>query len=1043
MANFLDDQTDAKRLAQVLAEYELRLQALERTTQASFTSIEGGSLDIYDDEGVLKGSVGVQPDGGVALIPVNTTPPPTPTPPVVGSELAGLLVVWDGQWDDSYQTPTDFSLVQVHVGPSPDFTPSLATQVATITAQLGGSVTVHIDHYNPVWVRLVAQNTGLATGPASVAVQGQARQAVSQDLIDDIVTAAKIAEGAVTINALTEGLADTASQRWVDSMGDPSTWAVNASGPGASWTVPRAAADAPTGGTVGEAVGYIRMVGTTPIPYDPDVLYRVSARIRATVQPAVPDAVYVGVLGLAADKATPVNRFGANSPNSHTYAAASSRAIGTADGWVVVTGYLKGRAATGGAGPYTDPRAPAPLHTDTRYIAPYVWLNYNQSGTPAAGVMQVDAVTVEALKTGIVDSTNLVAGSVTTAALAADSVTATKILAGAVTAAKIDAGAVTTAKLDALAVTADKLAANSVTATKILAGAIDATHIKAGSISADRLALGTDGNVAADPSFEGEISDQRIAGVPYLSFAAGNGTPRAVQVDCVSATAVSRALRVAQIGVLPGTKFFLGVDYLASADWAGRQLSAYARWENAAGGTLGYGNVNLEDMSVVRGAWSRLQGITSTAAPEGAVRAVIQLACDDVTAGTVAFDNVIARVVVASGPAGARAELSPLGMQLFDASGEEAIALMTGRPNYLTLYTAGLPVATIDQGGNGQFQSLAVADTLTVGGTPLGGLLDQVPRGVQAICYQYSSRTAASTEMGFVELAADIDESRMYRIRFAARADPSEAGGELRIRLRDGGPNVPTIASPQRYIAVHPMPVATSFTAGMEFTCSGKWFGAGLHRFLITFHGALGPSTQTTQMYGASDNPGYFYIEDIGPFISETGSYNDGGGTVAPSPKKYTKTYPCAWSGSYSQRGSYNAHYGNSCYQGYYSSTNGVQASLIGFPSSLATDLAGATILEAKVYLYFDHWYANAGGRAVIKAHSHGSRPASFSADGESQTVSWARNEGKWVDITNVFDSTRWRGVALDPNSSSSTYYGRARGYGQTNPPQLRVTYTK
>ncbi|MGX1268110.1 hypothetical protein [Streptomyces phaeoluteigriseus] len=42
-----------------------------------------------------------------------------------------------------------------------------------------------------------------------------------------------------------------------------------------------------------------------------------------------------------------------------------------------------------------------------------------------------------------------------------------------------------------------------------------------------------------------------------------------------------------------------------------------------------------------------------------------------------------------------------------------------------------------------------------------------------------------------------------------------------------------------------------------------------------------------------------------------------------------------------------------------------------------------------------------------------------------------------------MFDSTTWRGIALDPNSTSSTYYGSARGVGEAYPPQLRVTYTK
>ena len=41
-----------------------------------------------------------------------------------------------------------------------------------------------------------------------------------------------------------------------------------------------------------------------------------------------------------------------------------------------------------------------------------------------------------------------------------------------------------------------------------------------------------------------------------------------------------------------------------------------------------------------------------------------------------------------------------------------------------------------------------------------------------------------------------------------------------------------------------------------------------------------------------------------------------------------------------------------------------------------------------------------------------------FSSDSEAQTISWGKDVGKWVDITAAFDSTSWRGIALDPNNS-------------------------
>ncbi|MFF0481982.1 hypothetical protein [Streptomyces sp. NPDC004435] len=1123
-------------LARLLASYDKRLQALERTSQAAYSSIEGGSMDIYDETGELRGSVGVQPDGGVALVAVNTPPPPTPTPPSVEPVLAGLVVGWDGQWDDSYTTPTDFSLVQVHIGPSPDFLPDLSTHVATITAPLGGTVTIAVDGYTPVWVRLMAANTATTTGPASAAVQGTPRQAVEQDLIDGIVTETKlardavtetkialgavgatalaagavledklakaavtldkIAKGAVTMNALGGSLADGVTQRYVDAMADPAAWQVLNQAPGAQFEhLPLA--DAPTGQSVGRATGYLVVRGTVQIPYDPDVLYRISARARTTSGSASgTDALYVGALGIAADGVTLVSRHGANTYSSAHYVAASNTVQPVGGNWTTYIGYLRGRAAPDGLGTpgvAADPRAPGVVHDAVRFISPILYLNYGSGQSSASGVMELDAVTVEVLKTGVVDSTNLVVGSVTTAALATDAVTAGKIAAdaigareiqaGAVTAFELAAGSVSAEKLTALAVTADKIAANAVTAekltalsvtaeklaalsvtaekiaalsvtsdklaansvvaSKISAGAIEATHVKAGALTADRLALGADGNIIADPGFEGAVTDQRVATAANWSITTGNNSPRAVRVDAISATAATRALTLADLPAVPNQRMWFGVDYLASADWAGSRISIYAEWLGADSAVIGTSVVTTGDGAAVRGTWQRLTGVPAEAAPANTTRVRIRIASVSGTAGGVAFDNVSARVVVSSGAAGARAELSPQGLQLFDDAGDEAVALMTGRPNYLSLSNGGVAVATIDETGNAGFGDLAVAGKLTIGGDPIEQHLTLGARGLVAIDYQASAVSASTTDYGFVELAFEAEGPRMYRVVLDCYADPSVAGGELVLTLRDGGASTPTISSNQIQSAIYPIAGAGYHRVRLETVRSGWSFGVGLRRLLTTFRVQSGPAGQTVRLFGGSNHPGVFYIEDVGPYIPETGQYNTGGGTATPPVQRYVKTYPATWSGSYANRSSYNSYYGNKAMQGYYSSTNGMQSSLIGFSSALATDLTGATINKAEIYLYFDHWYSNAGGKAVIKAHKHTSRPSTFSCDAEAMTVDWGKNVGKWVDITGVFDSTSWRGIALDPNNSSTTYYGRARGYGETYPPQLRVTYTK
>ncbi|WP_406730756.1 hypothetical protein [Streptomyces sp. NBC_01794] len=815
MANFLDDQRDARRVAEVFADYDRRLSALERSTQASHTSIEGGALDIYDADGTLKGSVGVQPDGTLAVVPVNAAPPPTPTVSTVEPVLAGLVVTWDGQWDDSYSTPADFARIQVHLGLVPDYTPDATTLAATISNTAGGTVTVATATYATAYVRLVAVNTAGVTGPASVAVAGTPKQVDGPDL---------------------------------SALLDLAVWLKDESVPG-------------------------------------------SKLVRETI--------------------------GAN-------------------------------------------------------------------------------------------------------LLAANSVVAGKVAADAIS--------------------SRELKAQSVTAGKIAAGAIETPHLSVGAVRPDQIAVGQGTNLVPDPSFEGALTANTVAagGAPW-SLAPGNRTGVGIMVDCTADTASYFTLPLATVPVLAAAQLWLGVDILVSENLTAQAVKILARWEDGMGAVLGYGVA--ESAAPAAGRWQRITG--QVAAPQGTVRAVLCLEASAAAAGWCVFDNAEAVTIFGRIVGGARAEVGPQGLRLFDEAGQEAVALVTGFPQYLTLRSDGVAVATIDTAGNAGFADLHVAGDLTVGGDTVTTLFDRQPRGLVAVDYQVTSVAASTTDFGFVELSFAADTSRMYRVVMDCYADPSAAGGELVLALKDAGSATPTISSPQIQSAIYPMPTAGLRRVRMETIRSGAAFGAGQHRLLTTFRCQGGPSGQTVNLLGGTSYPGVFYVEDVGPSIPETGQYNTGGGSTTPPVQKYTKTYAASWSGSYANRSGYNAYYGNQMMCGYYSSTNGVQASLVGFPAALGTDLSGATINKAEIYLYFDHWYSNSGGTAVIKAHKHTSRPSTFSCDAESQSVTWARNQGKWVDITGVFDSTTWRGIGLDPNSTSSTYYGSARGVGETYPPQLRVTYTK
>ncbi|MFE6186494.1 hypothetical protein ACFQ6U_18925 [Streptomyces sp. NPDC056465] len=648
-----------------------------------------------------------------------------------------------------------------------------------------------------------------------------------------------------------------------------------------------------------------------------------------------------------------------------------------------------------------------------------------------------------------VTETKIALAAVSNQILADNAVTASKILAGAITADKIAALSITAEKIAALvitsdkiaarAITADKIAVNAVTADTLAAGSVAATHIKAGAVTADHLAIGVNGNLIPDPSFETGYIASRVAGVPGVAVVAGgNSSGKALRFTLTSAA--PRTLAYDRFPVTAGERYWAAFDFKGGTDFVGRGgLLMFLQWLDTSGAHLSYSVISNVGPPA-DGIWRRETFIH--AAPAGAAYCVPGLQ-SPTGSGTVYFDNVELRPVMSSATGGTRAEIAPDGLRLYDAQGEESVSLVTGRPNYVTLSTDGRPVATIDQRGNGGFADLSVAGELSVGGDPLEKILARLPRGLVAVDYMATAVTAGSSEYGYIELAFESDTSRMYRVVFDAYADPNVAGGEIAVVLRDGGAATPTISSPQIQSITQPLPGAGWNRVHLETIKSGAAFGGGVRRLLVSFWAQGGPAGQTVRLLGAAGYPGIFAVEDIGPYVPETGAYNTGGGIVTPAKKSYTKIYNASWSGSYANRSQYNSYYNSQCVQGYYSSTNGMQSALIGFPASLATDLSGAAIQRAEIFLYYEHWYSNSGGTAVLKAHKHASRPASFSCDSEAMSVSWSRNQGKWVDITAIFDSNLWRGVALDPNNSSSAFYGRARGVGEAYPPQLKVTYVK
>ncbi|TLQ46082.1 hypothetical protein [Streptomyces marianii] len=976
-------------LAARLAAVERRLDSTSRTARLAYSSIEDGAINVFDDDGSLRAVIGQQPDGTTGVNVVNGPPPPTPSQPTVTTVTGAVAATWEGTFADSIAAPLDFARVEVHAAGLDDFTPGTATLRGTFESPRGGTLTIPAEQ--PLYVRLLTRSSsGAASAPSAQSGPVAPGPIVAQEVLDGIVDETALAEGAVSRAKLQIG-----------------------------------------------AVGHNQLaIGTGNLMPDPSFEGAFTEQlVAANSQWALvggngsPKALRVSGAGPAAASPSLLITELPVSPGNRFFLAVDYRV--SAD-WVgnSVRFYLRWHDAAGAVLGYgTAIATPTPgadwarvsqqVQAPAGTVTATVWLQDFQA---SAGTADFDNAEIRT----VVGAGMVLAESIGTLELAAQSVTGEKVVAKSLTAREVKA----------LSLTGDEIATNTLTAR----------NIAAGSLSASRLAIGTNGNLVGDPSYETGVIAAGLAASqdPAIFAVEDGGNNSAKRLRITPAPGAYRWVQHATSPVLPGDRYWIAADYKTTADFTGASVKLFLGFYDEAGTRLGSDGI-IVSAPVTDGTWQRISQVITVPAntTQGNIRIGVDGTGSGTTTGSAYFDNLECRAVLSTPGSGARAEVSPEGLRLYDESGGEAISLTTGTPNYLTLTNNGTAVATIDQDGNTGVGDLSVAGKLSVGGDPIETYLQSFARGLVAVDYQVSTVTGGSTEYGYVELSFDADASRMYRVVLDCYAGPSAAGGELVVALRDGGAKTPSISSTQIQSVICPMPTAGYRRIHLETIRSGTSFGAGLHRLLTTFRCQNGPSGQTVRLFGGSTFPGVMYVEDVGPAVPETGVYNTGGGTTMPPKKTYVTTYNASWSGSYSSRGAYNSYYGNQCMQGYYSSNNGMQASLIGFPSSLGADLSGAVIQKAEIYIYFDHWYYNDGGKAVIKAHKFTARPATFSSDAESQAISWGKNVGKWVDITAVFDSTSWRGVALDPNNSDKTYYGRAHGVGQTYPPKLRVTYTK
>lgn len=373
-----------------------RIVAIERalgvngtSAQLAHSSIENGAVPAYDAAGRLRSQVGRQFDGTYTSADFNGPPPPQTTGPYVEGIPGGLRVVYDGGWLGDAVPPMNLRLVEVHVSSTPGFSQDGTTLRTAFLTSRGGEFNIRAPSVEQ-YVVLVARNTAGIAGPAS-----------SEGFATPLPDPKGLSAGAVGWSELSPGLAGSAGQKFYDTMQDASRWEVVSGLP----PVTVATAEARTGGYLmhlpGNGVKDVR--SREVIPFDPDVLYRVTARVRSTGYDRT-TFWSLGLVGVAAD--------GATVTAAHPVAAARVRGF-VRDGWTVHTGYVRGHApdalsATTVATP--DPTAPGWLHPDTRYVRASAQADVGSYIGEVDPGNHVDLFTIETVEVGAVDTRHLTPG---------------------------------------------------------------------------------------------------------------------------------------------------------------------------------------------------------------------------------------------------------------------------------------------------------------------------------------------------------------------------------------------------------------------------------------------------------------------------------------------------------------------------------------------------------------------------------------------------------------------------------------------------------
>lgn len=180
-------------IAAELVDLRRAVRKLQTAPGLAFASLDNAPLRSFGDDGRIKATFGVQPDGGHVFVAVEGPIPLQPTDAVVAGGALSVAVGWDGnligpfgEVDAELPLYSNFEACEIHVGQSQGFLPSPETLASEI-GRMGGEQVVPAP-IGQVWIRLRIRSQSQEWGPPSPAVLATVTSLVDQAFVDELET---------------------------------------------------------------------------------------------------------------------------------------------------------------------------------------------------------------------------------------------------------------------------------------------------------------------------------------------------------------------------------------------------------------------------------------------------------------------------------------------------------------------------------------------------------------------------------------------------------------------------------------------------------------------------------------------------------------------------------------------------------------------------------------------------------------------------------------------------------------------------------------